>query len=249
MDVSRFFALRMRCADYIWRSYPAARLFVGIACLGAGLGSVSMTHALVLLGCVLVLLLAVGTRGEVIMRALKVLAFLILPILVLHMWLTPGRILVSLGLFGDISVEGLERGGWLSLHLALMYFSAMLFSRLISLQEWMALTSACGGRRLQPYLLLLTPLARQVRWRTQILARQWRQRGTWRELAPTLAAVLRQCMSVSRMQADALWLRWPNGATFPRLFSTMDASVQAWSATLVMVLIGTGMLVTAMGGR
>lgn len=249
MDVSRLFTLRMRCAGYIWRSYPAARLFVGIACLGAGLGSASMAHALVLLGSVLVLLLAMGTPVVVVMRALKVLAFLILPILVLHMWLTPGRILVSLGRFGDISAEGLERGGWLSLHLALMYFSAMLFSRLISLQEWMALTSACGGRRLQPYLLLLSPLARQVRWRTQGLARQWRKRGTWRELAPTLAAVLRQCMSVSRMQADALWLRWPSGTTFPRLFSITDASVQAWSATVVMVLIGTGMLATAMVGR
>lgn len=241
--------MRMRCAEFVWRSQPSARLFVGIACLGAGLGSASMTHALALLGSVLVLLLALGTPGMTIVRALKILAFLVIPILALHMWLTPGRILVSLGRFGHISAEGLERGGWLSLHLALMYFSAMLFSRLISLPEWMVLTSACGGRRLQPYLMLLTPLARQVRWRTQSLARQWRQRGTWRELAQTLAAVLGQCLSVSRRQADALWLRWPASPTTPRLGFATVTSMQAWSASLLMVLIGSGILAMAAGGR
>jgi hypothetical protein len=241
--------LRMRCAGYLWGSHSAARLFVGVACLSAGLASASMVYALTLLACVLLLLFALGTPAATVSRALKVLAFLILPILILHMWLTPGRLLVSFGQFAGISAEGLERGGWLSLHLVLMYFSAMLFSRLISLPEWMALTSACGGRRLQAYLMLLTPLARQVRWRTQSLARQWRQRGTWRELAPTLAAVLGQCMLVSRRQADVLWLRWPASPAISRLPSATATSVQVWSATLLMVLIGSGILATAVGGR
>ncbi|HXH64566.1 MAG TPA: hypothetical protein VNH42_03535 [Mariprofundaceae bacterium] len=237
-------ALRMRCAGYIWESHVIARLFVGITCLGAGLHSDSMIHALILLAVVLALLLALGTPGATVLRAARVLAFLVLPILILHLWLTPGRLLV-----GGISAEGLERGGWLSLHLILMYFSAMLFSRLITLQEWMALTSACGGRRLQPYLLLLMPLARQVRWRTRSLARQWHQRGTWRELALALSAVVDQCMSVSRRQADSLWLRWPASVGAPHPLFAMAASVQAWSATLLMLLMGAGILAASMGVR
>jgi hypothetical protein len=242
-------ALRQRCTGYAWQSHAASRLFLGLSCLAAGLRSSSMTHALGLLGIALLLLLVLGTPAATVGRALKVLAFLVLPILVLHMWLTPGRLLVSLGRFGGISAEGLEHGGWLSLHLVLMYFSAMLFSRLVSLQEWMSLTSMCGGRRLQPYLMLLMPLARQVRWRTQALARQWRQRGTWRELPLTLSAVTAQCMSVSRQQADALWMRWPASAGAAHPGSPAAAPFRAWTATLLVLLIAGGMLATAMVGR
>jgi len=241
--------LRQRCAGYVWESHAASRLLLGLFCLAAGLRSSSMTHALVLLGIILLLLLGLGTPVATVGRALKVLAFLVLPILILHMWLTPGRLLISLGRFGGISAEGLEHGGWLSLHLVLMYFSAMLFSRLVSLQEWMSLTSVCGGRRLQPYLMLLMPLARQVRWRTQTLARQWRQRGTWRELPLTLSAVTAQCMSVSRHQADALWMRWPAPAGVAHPFFAAGPSVRAWTATLLILLIAAVMLAAAMVGR
>lgn len=241
----RVSVLRTRCAEFAQASHPPARLFVGLACLGAGLGASSMVHALYLLAGMLILLYVSGTAASSIFRAFKVLAFLILPILVLHMWLTPGRLLIDFGDFGGISAEGLARGGWLSLHLALMYFAAMLFSRLIFLREWMALTAWCGGGRLQAYVIMLAPLARQVRWRMQSLARCWRRRGTWRELAPMLAAVLNQCLSVSRRQADALWLRWPDHADISAFLSPTAASVRAWPATLVLLLIGTGIIAMA----
>lgn len=199
-----------------------------------------------LLAITLLLLLLLGTPVTALGRALKVLAFLVLPILILHMWLTPGRVVLSLGRLGDISAEGLARGGWLSLHLVLMYFSAMLFSRLVSLPEWMVLTAKCGGRGLQPYLMLLLPLVRQVRWRTQLLARQWRRRGTWRELALTLSAVMDQCMAVSRQQADALWLRWPVAAGASAVAEA--TTTPAWPATALMLLIGAGVLAYAVGG-
>jgi hypothetical protein len=241
--------LRARFTGFVWRSHAVSRLFVGVVCLAAGLRSGSMTHALLLLSTTLLLLIVVGTPASTVWRALKILAFLVLPILVLHMWLTPGRVLLSFGRFGDISAEGLARGGWLSLHLVLMYFSAMLFSRLVSVPEWMVLSARFGGGRLQPYLMLMMPLARQVRWRTQLLARQWRQRGTWRELALALSAVLDQCMAVSRQQAEALWLRWPVVAGDARSFLAAGTKRTVWPATLLMMLIGAGLFAAAMGGR
>ena len=233
--------LRARCAGFVHGSHAPARLFVGLAFLGAALAVSGAIHALALLAAILTMLLLEGLPGRNMLRAMKVLAFLMLPILALHMWMTPGRIWLA-----GISIEGLERGGWLSLHLVLMYFAAMLFSRLISLPEWMALTALCGGQRLQSHLMLLMPLARQVRWRTQWLGRQWRRRGSWRQLAPSLAAVMGQCLSVSQRQADALWLRWPASARPAGFFAASAPLADAWPATLMLVLIGAGVLA---GGR
>lgn len=233
-------SLRTRLTRHVRGSHAPARLFVGLAFLGTALAVSTVAHALALLAAILVMLPLVGLPGRNMLRAIKVLAFLMLPILVLHMWLTPGRIWLA-----GISVEGLERGGWLSLHLVLMYFAAMLFSRMLTLPEWMALTALCGGRRLQSHLMLLMPLARQVRWRMQWLGRQWRRRGGWRQLAPSLAAAMDQCLSISQRQADVLWLRWPSDAR-PAGFFTAAPVATAWPATLVLVLIGAGVLV---GGR
>lgn len=232
--------LRARLARHVRGSHAPARLFVGLAFLGTALGVSTVGHALALLAGILVMLLLVGLPGRHVLRAVKVLAFLMLPILALHMWLAPGRIWLA-----GISVEGLERGGWLSLHLVLMYFAAMLFSRMLTLPEWMALTALCGGRRLQSHLMLLMPLARQVRWRMQWLGRQWRRRGGWRQLAPSLAAAMGECLSISQYQADVLWLRWPTGGR-PAGFFTAPPLATAWPATLLLVLVGAGVLV---GGR
>jgi hypothetical protein len=233
--------LRARCARYVRGSHAPARLFAGLAFLGTAVGVSTPVHALELLAATLAMLLLLGLPVRHLLRAMKVLTFLMLPILILHMWLTPGRLWLA-----GISVEGLALGGWLSLHLALMYFAAMLFSRLITLPEWMALTALCGGRRLQAHLMLLMPLARQVRWRMQWLGRQWRRRGSWRQLAPSLAAVMGQCLSVSQRQADALWLRWPAGVRPAGFFAATVPLTEAWPATLVLVLIGAGVLA---GGR
>lgn len=227
--------LRARCVGFVRGSHAPARLFVGLAFLGAALAVTDVPRALLLLVAILAMSLLAGLPGLPMLRALKVLAFLMLPIMALHMWLTPGRIWLA-----GISVEGLQRGGWLSLHLMLMYFAAMLFSRLISLPEWMALTALCGGYRLQSHLMLLPSLARQVRWRTQWLGRQWRRRGGWRQLAPSLAAVMGQCLAVAQCQADVLWLRWP-ATTHPAGFFAAPVA-RAWPATLLLALIGIAAL-------
>ena len=73
-------------------SHAPARLFVGLAFLGAALAVSGAIHALALLAAILTMLLLEGLPGRNMLRAMKVLAFLMLPILALHMWMTPGRI-------------------------------------------------------------------------------------------------------------------------------------------------------------
>jgi hypothetical protein len=55
-----------------------------------------------------------------------------------------------------------------------------------------------------------------------------------------------QCLSVSQRQADALWLRWPTTARPAGFFAASSPLAEAWPATLVLVLIGVGVLA---GGR
>lgn len=142
--------------------------------------------------------------------AMRLLRWLVLPILLLHMLLTPGAMVFpSLPL--PISREGLERGLWLSLHLMEMFVAAMALSRLLLWSEWLQWLAAWPG--IGPRLVIDARLFMLMQRDARLLIE--RQRRRWRAhrfdlvlLARLLAETLQQMLARSELQAMRLWRHW-----------------------------------------
>jgi len=167
--------------------------------------------------------------------ALRLLRWLVLPILLLHMFLTPGMMIVT-GV--PVSWEGLEQGLWLSLHLVEMFFAAMAMSRLLLWREWLQWLASWprvgGGLATDARLFLL--MQRDARLLIEQRRRQWREQPfDLIVLGRLLAETLQQMLARSELQAVRLWRHWHS----PRLQAMLAGSEQVWhgGATFVLALL------------
>ncbi len=133
-----------------------SRLFVGITLLLTSILNQESTVAMVQLTITLCLIIVQFQGVKLLRRAMKLLIWLFVPILLLHALFTPGELIVS-GMLLPVSFEGLKMAGWLALHLAAIFFSALLLFRLLTQKEWMRLVTRIPmlGHKFMAYTALL----------------------------------------------------------------------------------------------
>jgi len=188
--------------------HPLGRLFFGLGFFVAALIAHDMIVAVTGLLVCIALLRIVNQSWVPVFKAIRLLLWLILPICILHLLLTPGARMWP-GSILPFTWEGADRAAWLSTRLLLLFFSAMLLSRSLNMEEWRI--QIChipiAGRRLYPYLQLFYPM----REMTASLARKhWRESRPRRLTAiPEMIVRLIEDVLISgHEQAKAVWEGW-----------------------------------------
>jgi len=139
---------------------------------------------------------------------MRLLLWLLLPICVLHLVLTPGALIFP-GSDWPFTWEGANRAVWLSTRLFFLFFSAMVLSRLLSLDEWQAQFCRIPivGRHLYPYLELFPSMQDMT---VNLARKHWRKSrlsGVSR-LPESIAGLLEDVVQSGREQAKVVWTNW-----------------------------------------
>ena len=197
-------------SDIYFLSHMLGRLTFSLALFAAvpGASSFQQLAGLLLLGSLLVRLQ--GDSWRPLVRAGKLLPWLLIPIIVMHMLFTPGRMLwPAAGI--PVSAEGLREGAWLALRLATLFVAAMGMSRALTHQEWLYAAARIPGigKKLAVYLRLAGPLHETV-------MREIRGRGLrpLNRLPQTLAGLFHDVWQVAGETAGKVWSEWER---FPEL--------------------------------
>ena len=186
--------------------HPAGRLALGAGVLTAAV--VTRDAGVMAMGIVACALLVRGLSGcwTPVLRALRWLAWLAVPILLLHTMFTPGALIWPGWPF---SVEGARQGALLSMRLALLFLAGMVCSRMLSAGEWQACLARAPwiGPRMYPWLRLLGPMRARTADAVRHHSGDWRLRSM-RRWPTLLAAMVADVLSASREEGRRLWLRW-----------------------------------------
>jgi hypothetical protein len=167
------------------------------------------------------LLIVMTSGGRLLKESIRLLCWLVIPILVLHALFTPGELLVK-GAAIPVSIEGIRLGGWFAFHLVAIFLSALVFSRLLSKEEWISfmLRMPGWGERLVPYALLLQSGLKKS---GEIVRREY---ASWyscgkklRQLPIHITTALTDTLNENRKDASELWHDWDR-----RVLSVLDGS-------------------------
>jgi len=147
-----------------------------------------------------------------VFRAARLLLWLLIPILLLHLLFTPGQ-LIWPGSSLPFSREGLFEGVWLALHLCTLFFSAMLLSASLSSHEWAwyCLRLPWVGASLFPYVKLATPIRALASRGLADARRELRLAGGLRDMPQVLVALtglIVELWHASATEAEAVWQSW-----------------------------------------
>ena len=229
--------------DFMQSGSPLGRLIFGICILASAIMVRDAWPALMLLLATIPVVRLMAGTWEPCRNAWRVLRWLLIPIVLLHLVFTPGTIIFPQ--IGGPSYEALHLVAWLSLRLSLIFMAAMVFSRMLSIDEWAELLLAMpyAGPRLYPYLRLMFPMRASMERIIRTYRQQWcmrRQGVSVNDLANLLGGVFVNVMAWSERQGMMLWLRW--GEQEKRGFDTaMDG--RSW---LMAMLGNIWLLVAAM---
>ena len=196
--------------SFLNSTYAVSRLFTGSVLLVA----VTLTHSLPMLLLQLSFLILIhallNQGGKRLGRAFTLLRWLLIPIIFLHLLFTPGELLIA-GMAWPISVEGLQSGLWYALHLAAIFFAAMLLSILLSREEWVALFISMPffGARLLPYVILMERCLTHTQGMVETAFSSWRSgsRG-FRSFIACLTALPVEAYAESLQLARQAWESW-----------------------------------------
>lgn len=210
-----------RITGSITKAAPLSRVALGISLLlTTALSDLFYIAAIQLL--ISVSFLIVMTSGGRLLRdSARLLCWLVIPILLLHVLFTPGELLVK-GTAIPVSIEGIQLGGWFAFHLVAIFLSALVLSRLLSKEEWVSfmLRVPGWGERLVPYVLLLESGLKKNR---EIVRREyanWHSRSRkMRQLPVHITTALTDTLNESRNDASELWRDWDQ-----RVLSILDGS-------------------------
>lgn len=214
-----------------------SRIFVGITLLLTSVLNQSPITALLQLLVAATILLWPLRCGLALARSLKMLAWFVVPTIILHAAFTPGEMLFP-DLSLPVTLEGLKTGLWFSLHLSAIYVAAVLFSRLLVRHEWYRTIAALPflGRTLLPYMLLLEHVGSGVREVTAQAMNGWRRDGRrMTALAATLAELPAQVMSRSRDYAGDIWNGWDEEI---RQLQQPELAVLSYVGTWITLMVG-----------
>ncbi len=214
-----------------------SRLILGMTLLltAAFNDSVYMTLFLLLISLLLLNMMQSGAR--LLRESCRLLSWLVIPIVVLHAFFTPGELLLT-GMSFPVSVEGIQLGSWFAFHLVVMFLAALTFSRLLGRDEWIyiMLRIPALGERVVPYVLLLEAGLNRSRQITRREQESWRASGgRVRQLPVHITVALTDMLSDSRKDAGELWHCWDQRVASVSIVGLSDNGVRL-KATTVAVL-------------
>jgi len=194
----------------MYNSYPAARLLLGSGLLFLSIISQSMLLYAVLMLLSIAMMRVLDGQWLTIVRLLRLLRWFVIPVLLLHTLLSPGQLLMPGGWL-PISQEGLVRGLYLSLHLSVIFFTAMLMFRLLQRAEWLryVLLLPWVGKKLAVYVWMMASMHLNITALLYDLRMQFRLRRDWQRAPLLLMAAFKQALVEASEHASLLWLRWP----------------------------------------
>jgi len=225
------------------RIHPLGRMLFAASLLAALIG---MHGQIPLLLCMLtgsaLLVGWLSASWVPVLRAARLLLWLVVPVLLLHLIFTPGALLWP-GSPVPFTREGLQQGGWLALRLCAMFYVAMLLSRSLSREEWTyyCLRLPFVGSRLLAYVKL-SPAMRGLASRSLAEARMNLNAG-WRsasDLPAELGELVSRVWQGALVEATNVWRQWEyeEGPRRPR-GSIAAGAVLAGCGLLVVYLVWT----------
>lgn len=149
-----------------------------------------------------------------VLDAWRVLRWVLVPIVLLHVISTPGTLIAPELLGGKgPSYEGVRTAAWLCLRLSLIFATAMIVCRVLGRDEWVRLLLNVPwlGRRVLPYVRLITPMRVSLQRLLRGYLVTWRARCGRRsmtQLGGVCSGLFAQVMGWSRQQGAVLWMRW-----------------------------------------
>jgi hypothetical protein len=217
-----------------------SRLFAGVSLLltAAINSSVAITLLQLLISSLILINLEQGY--DALKKSAVLLRWFIIPTVLLHAFFTPGELVVS-GMPVPITVEGLQTGLWFALHLTVIFFSAVVFSRLLTNREWIrsVLRLPFMGAKMVPYVLLM-----EAGWsRTKIMLQDeysaWRKHENgMRNFIMHLAYLPVKSLRQSHQHANEVWSNWDSSI----LAILSDESGRNVSVTATMTAVAGGLL-------
>jgi len=190
----------------IYRSHPFSRFVLAVAAIVI----VFAGNKPVALAATLMLVAWVDGTWLNIRRAMSVIKWFVVPIILLHVLFSGGeRIWPATGL--PLSLDGLRAGTELSLMLAIFYLVAMFISRLWRQNEVFALAEGLPlvGSLMYPFLVSLFAVRSAVRNDLEQFRQQFLLRRQWRHAGVLLTTILHRMFSLSTACSRVVWLRWP----------------------------------------
>ncbi len=173
-----------------------------------------------LLAAIMLLYDQQGT-AQPIRQGWRLLRWLLLPLLLLHMLFTPGTFFIP-GI--PVSREGVNNGLLLAVHLAAMVYAAMLLSRLITLPVLWPLASRIPviARLLPLYLHVWPELWQHMQQAARHQQQRWHNSGKhWRQLPGLIADMVvetdRRARAISFPEHSLTLPAHPPAVTQPRL--------------------------------
>jgi len=164
-------------------------------------------------------------------RALRLLLWLLIPIILLHLMFTPGRLLWPDSIL-PFSREGLDQGLWLAFRLCALFFAAMALSRSLNIAEWTyySVRLPLIGERMLPFVQLADPMR-------QMVSDNLKQKKIrpLRRLPMMLATLFEDVWCGAEEQADRVWKQW---GQMPK----HDVGSGGVSSAVFLTLCGIGLL-------
>jgi len=167
----------------------------------------------VVFGILLILVLQIRCFSESwlpLRRAFRLLLWLLIPIILLHLFFTPGRLI-----WPDSSLpfshEGVNQAAWLALRLCALFVAAMAVSRSLHISEWIYYIGRMPlvGKRLLPFVQLASPMREMVSEHIQL---QRQQKHSLRSLPNALATLFVNVWQGAEAEADSVWEHWQPSA-------------------------------------
>jgi len=190
--------------QFYMRIHPLGRFCFAFFLFVAVLMVNKLSPGLVLLALAVLLVRLFSASWMPLWRALRLLLWLLIPIVLLHLMFTPGRLLWPDSML-PFSREGLDQGLWLAFRLCVLFFAAMALSRSLNIAEWhyYSLRLPLIGKRMLPYMQLAAPMRQMV---GDYLKQQ--KIRPLKGLPTMLATLFENVWHGAEAQADKVWNQW-----------------------------------------
>lgn len=189
------------------------RLSLAAAMMLLALSSNTIFSVLLLILLAVALLRFLDGGWGRIQRLVLLLRWFVIPILLLHAFLSSGQLIFPAVPSLSLTWEGLAQGLFLSLHLASIFLIAITVFQMLTVQEWQKVFVKLPliGKELNINLLMLIVMKRNIRALLLQLRQQWSLRKSWRHSPQLLVAAFQTTLLIARQQAYLIWIRWPAG--------------------------------------
>lgn len=185
------------------------RLLFVVSVLIWVVATVELQPILYLLLCSIFIVRFQGLTLLFFTRSFRLLLWLFVPIFLFHGIFSPGTY-IQFPVYLPLSIEGLERALFLCVHIALIFFSAILIFRTLTLSEWCSLLDKLPrADAIKPYMLLMPRLRKRMADTLFEQKQAWStMHKRWFHLPDILVLSIQKMLVAGKEEANDLWQTW-----------------------------------------